>query len=402
MYILPDRDGLTYLVGHPGKLHFKPHQALSPDLRHFVESLSNCILADPESRSLPDVVAFAWWCRKANIEKQSNKYDDGMCRLGRGLAFHVAPSNVPVNFAFSWIFSLLAGNANVTRVPSNPFPQVGFLLRHIEDVLQKDQFSEIKAMNVFVTYGHDPEINRAFSAIADVRIIWGGDATIGIFRKDSLPARSLDVGFADRYSFAVINADRVIQLNESEMDRLASSFYNDAFIMNQNACSSPRLVVWVGSSNETHRARNRFWSQLDIRVNRGFQVSAVAAVDKLTQACRDAIELQHASGFEHSDNRIYRIEIDRLTPDLEDRRCGNGYFYEYSTPSLDDIAPFITSRQQTLTYFGFSPETMAHFMAQHRPPGIDRIVPIGGAMDIGLFWDGNDLIRILSRVCEIR
>jgi hypothetical protein len=30
--------------------------------------------------------------------------------------------------------------------------------------------------------------------------------------------------------------------------------------------------------------------------------------------------------------------------------------------------------------------------------GVDRIVPIGTALDIGIYWDGYDLIRTLSRV----
>jgi hypothetical protein len=40
-------------------------------------------------------------------------------------------------------------------------------------------------------------------------------------------------------------------------------------------------------------------------------------------------------------------------------------------------------------------------VTSNRLPGIDRIVPVGEAMDIGSTWDGFDLIRTLSRVCDI-
>ena len=33
--------------------------------------------------------------------------------------------------------------------------------------------------------------------------------------------------------------------------------------------------------------------------------------------------------------------------------------------------------------------------------GIDRIVPIGKAMDIDVIWDGHDLVRELSRIVKI-
>jgi hypothetical protein len=30
--------------------------------------------------------------------------------------------------------------------------------------------------------------------------------------------------------------------------------------------------------------------------------------------------------------------------------------------------------------------------------GIDRIVPVGKALDMGVIWDGYDLIRTMSRI----
>ena len=34
--------------------------------------------------------------------------------------------------------------------------------------------------------------------------------------------------------------------------------------------------------------------------------------------------------------------------------------------------------------------------------GIDRVVPIGQALDISLNWDGYDIINILTKVVDIR
>ena len=138
---------------------------------------------------MPDVISFAWWCRKANLERLSQVYDDGTVRRGRGLAFHVTPANMPVNFAFSWAFSLLAGNANVVRLPARDFPQIPFLLGHVCRLLEEPEFMSLRAMNAFVAYGREQEITAAFSAMADVRIIWGGDATIAAIRKAPPGAR---------------------------------------------------------------------------------------------------------------------------------------------------------------------------------------------------------------------
>ena len=120
------------------------------------------------------------------------------------------------------------------------------------------------------------------------------------------------------------------------------------------------------------------------------------------KACRDAIELDSLIEMRRNGNRLYILRLGNLLAGIETRRCGSGYFYEYVTENMDDIAPIITSKFQTLTYCGVSKELLESFVVRHRLTGIDRIVPVGSAMDIGLIWDGYDLIRTLSRVCDIR
>jgi hypothetical protein len=87
---------------------------------------------------------------------------------------------------------------------------------------------------------------------------------------------------------------------------------------------------------------------------------------------------------------------------IENRRCGSGYFYEYAITCLDEIAPIVTSKYQTLTYFGLPKDELAAFVRRNRLTGIDRIVPVGKTMDIGIMWDGYDLIRTFSRACDVQ
>ena len=42
------------------------------------------------------------------------------------------------------------------------------------------------------------------------------------------------------------------------------------------------------------------------------------------------------------------------------------------------------------------------FVLQNNLKGIDRIVPIGQSLNIGLLWDGYDILNILSRGIEIK
>ena len=175
MHMLPAPDGnLTYLVGQnmlPCTRPLAPYDELACD---FLNRLSSQLLADAEAKTYPDVIAFAFWCRRANIEKLKREFAETRVRLGLGVAFHIAPSNVPVNFAFSFAFALLSGNANIVRVPTRDFAQTRIVCRAINHLFAAED-PKIAAMTVFVRYSQDDAITGAFSAISDARIIWGGD-----------------------------------------------------------------------------------------------------------------------------------------------------------------------------------------------------------------------------------
>ena len=110
----------------------RPDVPFAEKVVEYLNALSASLLKDRESRMYPDVVTFAFFCRKANLLQQKKLYtNDGQLRLGRGVLFHIAPSNVPINFAYSLVAGLLAGNANVVRVSSKKFPQVYLVVRHI-------------------------------------------------------------------------------------------------------------------------------------------------------------------------------------------------------------------------------------------------------------------------------
>jgi hypothetical protein len=399
--MLPSHDQLKYVVGKPDDFSGRPLGIFAPEVRALLCCLSERLMADPNAKSWADVVSFAWWCRKANIERLASTYEDRAVRLGRGVAFHITPNNIPVNFAFSWVFSLLAGNANIVRLPDHAFPQLVLILKHVEILLAEAQFRELAAMNVFVTYGREEQITSALSAIADVRIVWGGDATIRTIRKALLPPRGIDIGFSDRYSFCVLGASEVLKLEPPGFSKLVTGFFNDTYLMDQNACSSPRLIIWHGQRESAAEAQERFWNALQKEVSRRYELSPVSAIDKFTQVCRDAIELDCLEGKRFHDNRLFRLQLSKVFPDIENRRGNCGYFYEYITDTLEDMIPVINSRFQTLTYYGISRELLASFVVQNRLSGIDRIVPVGTAMDIGIIWDGFDLIRTLSRVCHV-
>jgi hypothetical protein len=394
---------VQYLVGDKNTLtNARPLPALDDRACAFVSALSTALLADPRARAYPDVVTFAYWCRWANVTKLKESLGDAELRLGWGLAFHITPSNVPINFAFSFVFSLLAGNANLVRVPSRPFPQVGVVCDVVNELLAQPAHHEIRKLTVFVRYEQNEAITTEFSRDCQVRIIWGGDAAINAIRKIPVPERCIEVAFTDRYSFCVLGAARVAEATDAELQTLAAAFYNDAYLFDQNACSSPRMLVWLGTKEQAAAAQGRFWKAVAAVVEQRYLLPPVNAVDKFVFVCATAIEQPWVRRLHRHGNYIYRLEVDGVSQEVEHLAAKFGVFVEHTTESLHTLEAIVSPRCQTLTHYGVEKQALRDFVVGSRLKGIDRVVPVGTALDIGPVWDGYDLIKSLSRVVNVK
>ena len=69
---------------------------------------------------------------------------------------------------------------------------------------------------------------------------------------------------------------------------------------------------------------------------------------------------------------------------------------------MNSLANIVSNKFQTLTYFGLNKHDIINFIVKNRLSGIDRVVPIGKALDIGVFWDGYDILGSLSRIIDVQ
>lgn len=356
----------------------------------FLATLSREILKDKRSRSNIDVMSYAYWIRKASIESTKEKHLDRKNRIGRGVAFHVAPSNVPVNFAVSMTSSLLAGNATIIRVSNKRFEQVDIICQAMNRILNSEH-KNIRNHLCLLRYEHSEQITQELSNICDVRVIWGGNNTINTIRKASLPPRAIEMAFADRHSLAIINSNVYLKENS---DDVAKDFYTDTYYTDQNACSSPRLVVWVGDKVE--EARSLFWEKLHILVNSDYEMRSIQAVDKFTSL--SMLGMGH-NGVKlvSKDNMVMRVEVESLYPELMEYKNGGGYFFEYKAKSLDEVVPILTKQCQTISVLGIEKQEILDLVYKHGVRGVDRVVDLGQTMGLEFIWDGFKMIETMSR-----
>ena len=389
---------VTYLTGSAEIAEKLPEVAALPPFSDaiidFLNDVSREIMRDPRSKAFSDVVTFGFWIRKASVLKLKERFINEGLYLGKGVVFHIAPSNVPVNFAYSLVSGLICGNTNVVRVPSKEFPQVTILVDAFNKVLNEK--SEMKPYVLCVRYERDKEINDLFSSIADMRVVWGGDQTIAELRKSPLPPRSGEITFADRYSIAVIDSDSYLAIEDK--NRVAEYFYNDTFFSDQNACTSPRIVIWTGTSID--EAKEEFWEKEHELVAKKYQFQSIQGVNKLTSSYLVSVAIQGCRIEPHEDNLIIRVKVPYLSDSLMDYKDNSGFFFEYDCNDIMELKELCNNKRcQTLSYIG-DPKVFVPLI-KSGIKGIDRIVPVGKTMDFDLIWDGNRIPSLLSRTITI-
>lgn len=362
------------------------NKPFSEDVMLFTQALSKRFL---KLRHLPEVVALGYWLRKANVTSMQNvfvKECENELVKARGTIFHIAPSNVDTIFVYSWMLSLMAGNRNVLRISTKS--EINDMLQTILEELENHP--NIAQQTLICTYEHTEDATSQISELCHTRVIWGGDQTIRTIRQIPLSPLANELVFADRFSLAVLDGTMVDQLEDKALDQLLEQFYNDAFWFNQMACSSPRLVFWIGKKSE------RFWGQLEQKIKqKQYELLAATQVIKYTTA----LQLATADYVEKIENKPYlsRVELDDVLLETRELHCGNGLFYEYESVDLNHIAKFIIDKDQTMSYFGFTTTQLKEFLTYIDTRGLDRIVPIGQALDFDRVWDGQSFLTSFTR-----
>lgn len=370
--------------------HAQLNRPFDKEVVDFTQSLSKRFV---RMRQFPEIVALGYWLRKANIKQMQARFEKNnelKVIRARGISFHIAPSNVDTIFVYSWMLSLLAGNKNVIRLSSKS--EVNEVLQVILEELPR--FEEVAAQTMICTYGHEENVTARLSQVCHTRVVWGGDTTINAIRQIPLAPLANELVFPDRFSLAVLNAERVNELDEEQLDVLLEKFYNDVFWFDQMACSSPRLVGWVG------KAPKHFWAQFEQKViAKQYELLAATQVLKYTTSLQLATEgyvntIEHATYFS-------RIQLDDVPANVREQHCGGGLFYEYEVKELAELANIIIDKDQTLVYFGFEKTELMELVDHISTRGIDRIVPIGQALNFDGVWDGQNFLVSFTREISI-
>jgi hypothetical protein len=403
---------LEQRVPEPRRVRLQPRLAellrapcaepFAPEVLEFFGELSRQLFGSEAARGWPEIQALAFFLRRASLQRlQAEFCAKSADRAPRGTVFHVPPGNVETLFCLGWALSALVGNRNLVRLSPRRSAVTDVLVQILNEALARDS-SGVAGRTLMVEYGHEQEVSQALSACCDVRVIWGGDETVRALRSLPLPPRAIELTFPDRLSYMALASERVLELGDGELGALAEQLFNDAYWFDQLACSSPRALICCGPRENGIAAAHRLLSALArVIEHRGARAAPSTAIAKRLYAERLAIDTG-ASGLQWFSNELVAVEVSSLDALRQREHCGGGLFLLLHASRLQELSEQVTARDQTLTYFGFESAELHAFARDVQGRGLDRIVPVGKALDLSHVWDGYDLLESFSRARDLR
>ena len=381
-----------------------PLRVGDPRVVSFLTETARSLLRPSVARAHPEVAPLGFFLRRGELERllrhlESDAQGRGrLFRFPRGLVFHVPPANVDTIFVYAWALSALCGNWNIVRISPRAGGAAGVILDVLNAALA-DADPVIAQTQKMIVYGHDDSITAALSAACDLRVLWGGDASVAAIRSHPLGPMARDLTFPDRTSFAIASGPGWHEATPKDRRRATKAFFNDAYWFDQAACASPRSLVWIGEEEPARRAREEFVALLQGVIEaEGYEVGAAMAVHKRVLTYGAAADASAGDIRFHS-NALATLELP--TSRLGRRWLGAGSIAQMTLGSLGELTPMVQRRDQTLCVFGFDREELEEFVQHTGGAGLDRIVPWGSALSFSPIWDGYDLVREFTRITTL-
>ena len=377
-------------------------EPFAPERLAVLEALSGELFAHPRLRRDPAGAALGFWLRRANLAALAADfagYAGARLLVPAGLVFHVTPANVDTMFLYSWALAYLAGNANVVRLTTRASPLSEDLLACLGTVFGRHPAA--CRGNVFVTYGHDDAISARFSAACDTRLLWGGDETVRRLRAVPLNPHATERAFASKRSLAVVSVAAYRALDDAGRGQLAERMAADLAPFGQMACSSPHVLYWIGAPADVAAQADDF----GVRLEKAMAAKAAGpdfgwAVRRLNFAFAAAAD-GVATALQHRPHTtaVRAGDASRAEPA---EACGAGLLTHASCGSVDEVARALRADHQTITYFGLSDAERGALAREAGRAGVDRVVPVGRALDFGTIWDGYALWSDLTRTVVVQ
>ena len=304
----------------------------------------------------------------------------------RGVVCHWVAGNVPMLGMFSWALSALVGNVNVVRLSSRQDDLLSPLLVALADVSEDGR--RMAAETIVLRFDRDDiGAHQQMSAVADVRIAWGGREAVESIVALPCGWDCETIVLGPRVSLAVIDP---AVASAKTLTLLAT----DIAYFDQQACSSPQFVfVRRRDGGRFEETIERLATSLEAQAMRyprhtlDFGETYRIALD------RSRIALSGGTVRRDAGTQWTVAVVDRP---LDQVRCANRFVQVVPFDDLVEVLPLIPRNVQSVIV-GLDAADAAAFTEAAAFRGVCRFPRPGQGNFFESPWDGTPVASRLVR-----
>ena len=309
-----------------------------------------------------------------------------------GIVGHWTAGNVDLQAVLSGVCGLLGGNANLIRVPSDQ-------RAHIEPLLaclaEDDSEGALSSRLAFISFPSDRvDLHEAMARHVDGAMIWGGDEAVRAVRALPFPSWARIAVFGPRYSLALMDA--LTWSNPATRKTWCDRLARDVWLYEQRACSSPQAIV-LERGNEDPREFVRDLADSFRAQNKRVPRRLMEPADALTVLKARADWLlqaqDHTAQMSFAPDWTVLVGEGSALPQAAQHRT-------LVVTIVDRLEEFVASLDgvtQTMGVAVADAGREAALAQQAALRGVDRIVPIGQMHFFNSPWDGQMLVKGMTR-----
>lgn len=356
------------------------------DLIMEVEKFSLFLLQHEKIKQQPELIALAFWCRKANLFTIKQEYQQLCAEAPRSAVkrvFHIAPANVDTVFFYSLLLSTLSGNQNIIRISERSGEVCHLLIHLFKEFLVKSKLNYLNTLTSIVEYSSQNTLaTSAFSGWSSLRVIWGGD--LAISEISAIEPQTPQLSFPDRYSIAVCQL-----IDSDNIEQISKNFITDFLPFNQQACSSPKALFWL---NTTKALQKKFYLYLLSNIESGNnQLSSAEQIERQINM-QKLLMLKNNEIIDKQDSsQVMILALKQVTQKLLTQHNGNGLLLVKEINKLNEL-PY-HDKLQTVCYWGLSADNTNEILANN----CKRLTSFGQALTFNHVWDGVNLLQALTK-----
>jgi Acyl-CoA reductase (LuxC) len=309
-----------------------------------------------------------------------------------GIVGHWAAGNVDLQALLSGVCGVLGGNGSLVRVPSEQARSVASLM---EVLPAADPEGLLTGRLICVSPPSDERgLHEAMARHVDGAMIWGGEEAVRAVRSLPFPVWARIAVFGPRYSLAMVDAGIVGDAEQRKIwcERLA----RDVWLYEQRACSSPQAVIVESAPGNLGAflaaLADAFKSQNRRSPRRAFDASDALSVIKARAEWLVGSESHSALMTATPDWTILVGEGPALPQAAQNRTLVVSV-----VASLEDFVETLDGGTQTIGMALSDPQRELALAMRAGLRGVDRVVPIGQMHLFGSPWDGQALVRAMTR-----